>query len=79
VTLLDGTAGYLEAAEVESSEYPIRRAVVERGAPILADASGGAVGIDSVRPGTAIDVLGASGDYLFVRGPSGRSGWMLAN
>jgi murein DD-endopeptidase MepM/ murein hydrolase activator NlpD len=79
VTLLDGTAGYLEAEVVEPSEQPIRREVLARGTDILTDPTPAAIAVDSVTTGGEVGVLGVYGDYLYVRGPSGRSGWLPAN
>jgi hypothetical protein len=37
------------------------------------------VALDSVAQGRAVPVLGRFGDYLLVRAPGGRSGWMAAD
>jgi murein DD-endopeptidase MepM/ murein hydrolase activator NlpD len=79
VALLDGSDGYVEAEVVESSDQPIRREVLATGTEILARPTTVAIGVDSVIPGEAVGVLGVYGDYLYVRGPSGRSGWLLVN
>ena len=37
----------------------------------------GAADMDSVRSDTTVSVLGRFADFLYVRAPSGRAGWMI--
>jgi murein DD-endopeptidase MepM/ murein hydrolase activator NlpD len=79
VMLHEGAEGYLDADAVESSDQPIRSEVFVSGTAILAGPTATAIGVDSVTPGEEVGVLGVYGDYLYVRGPSGRPGWVPVN
>jgi murein DD-endopeptidase MepM/ murein hydrolase activator NlpD len=79
VVLPDGAAGFVAASLTEPLDGPVRRERVASGAPLLAGPGDGAAAIDSVAAGSEVGVLGVFREYLYVRGPSGRGGWVAVN
>jgi len=75
----DGTVGFVGASLIELADSPIRSEVVAGGAALLTDPASTAVALDRIVPGAEIPVLGAYGEFLFVRGPSGKVGWLAAD
>jgi len=50
--------------------------VVAAGGPIQSGPRAGAPVVDEVTPGTDVSVLGVFENFLYVRSPAGRPGWM---
>ncbi|KPK79074.1 MAG: hypothetical protein AMS25_13860 [Gemmatimonas sp. SM23_52] len=74
----DGTVGFVAARLTEPLESPIRREVVTSGAMLLSDPVSTAVALEVVAAGAEVPVLGTFGDFLFVQGPSGSTGWLAS-
>ncbi len=76
VALPDGTGGFVSARLVEPAHRPIRSEVLTSGGTIRTDPTETAVAVEDVAAGSELPVLGAFAEFLFVRGPSGRVGWL---
>jgi murein DD-endopeptidase MepM/ murein hydrolase activator NlpD len=72
----DGTVGFVAASMIEAVNGPIRSEVLASGAVLLTDPASTGVAMDLIDAGAEVPVLGAFGEFLFVRGPSGRVGWL---
>ncbi len=72
----DGTVGFVAASLTEPAERPIRREVVASGARLLTEPAPTALAVDSIAAGADLPVLGTFGEFAFVQGPSGRTGWL---
>jgi murein DD-endopeptidase MepM/ murein hydrolase activator NlpD len=79
VTLPDGTIGFVAEQLTEPLDSPIRSETVASAATLLTDPASTAVAVDNVAAGAEVPVLGAFEEFLFVRGPSGRVGWLPLN
>jgi len=77
VTLPDGSSGFVAMMLTEPTATPIRREVLASRATLLSSPAPSALAVDSVDAGIEVPVLGAYGGFLFVEGPSGKSGWLL--
>jgi murein DD-endopeptidase MepM/ murein hydrolase activator NlpD len=76
VTLPDGSFGFVAEWLTEPLDSPIRSELVASAATLLTDPASTAVAVDSVAAGVEVPVLGAFEEFLFVKGPSGRVGWL---
>ena len=75
VQLPDGTAGFVNGRLTESTRQPVRMA--RAGAVQLLDRPMvTAAPIADLEAGPPLPVLGRFGDFLFVRIPDGREGWI---
>jgi peptidoglycan LD-endopeptidase LytH len=79
VRLPDGSAGYVSASGTAAADTPVDRTRPAMRAVIRDQPSAVAAALDSVPRDTALAVLGRFGDYLYVRTPGGRTGWLGAN
>lgn len=77
VELPDGRVGFVSARLTEAPSEPLRTEMVTAVAPIQTEPRSSAPVMQDVAPGTDVPVLGAFGDYLWVRSPNGRAGWMV--
>ena len=75
----DGLVGYVAAAGTASADAPLERARPAAATPVLDRPAPTGVALDSVARGRAVPVLGQFGDYLLVRAPGGRAGWMATD
>jgi murein DD-endopeptidase MepM/ murein hydrolase activator NlpD len=78
VRLPDGSSGYLAASGTAAAGTPVDRVRRQTAAVVLAHPTLLAAAVDSVGAGTDLPVLGRFDRYLFVRTPSGRTGWLAA-
>jgi hypothetical protein len=78
VRLPDGTTGYLAARLLEPAQRPIETTELAPGEPVRSRPGGTdpSTVIEEVTTVDAVPVLGRFGDYLLVRTPAGRSGWV---
>ena len=76
VRLPDGTVGYVTASGTSSVDTPVERTRPARPAVVRDHPSAVAATVDSVGAGAPLAVLGRFDDYLFVRTPGGRTGWI---
>lgn len=76
VSAPDGTVGFVAIGLVEALGRPLRRAVLVRETPVLSQPRAPAVTVDVIAPGDEVPVLGSFGEFLYVQGPSGRTGWL---
>jgi murein DD-endopeptidase MepM/ murein hydrolase activator NlpD len=74
----DGTAGFMAASLTEAADSPIRSTLVTDGAPLLSDPAATAVPVEIVAAGAEVPVLGSYEEFLLVRGPGGRMGWLAS-
>ncbi len=79
VALPDGQVGFVTASLAEPLSGPIRSQMLATGAVIRAEPLPTAAAMDSVLAGAAVPVYGTFGEFLYVRGPKGRPGWMAMN
>lgn len=78
VQLPDGGSGFVTGRLTEEMGEPLWLEQVARAQPLQSDPLPGAPVMDEVPDGAEIPVLGTFGEFLLVKGPSGRSGWMAA-
>ncbi len=76
VTLPDGTVGFVAESLTEPLDSPIRNEMVASAATLLTDPASTAVAVDSIAAGAEVPVLAESDEFLVVKGPSGRVGWL---
>ena len=78
VRLPDGTTGYLAARLLERAQRAVETTELAPGATVRSRPGGTdpSTVIEEVRTKDAVPVLGRFGDYLLVRSPAGRSGWV---
>lgn len=79
VKLPDGQVGFVATRLTEPVNGPLQHQVVAEGGVLLTDPDSSAVAVEQLDAGAEIGVLGAYGEFLFVQGPSGRSGWLASN
>jgi SH3-like domain-containing protein len=75
VRLPDGAIGYIAARGAEAADDPVSSASLDASASVFAAPAG--IVMAEVRRGDVVPVLGRFGDYLLVRGPDGRDGWLM--
>lgn len=78
VRLPDGTTGYLAARLLEPARLALETTELAPGEPVRSRPGGTdpSTVIEEVTTEDAVAVLGRFGDYLLVRTPAGRSGWV---
>lgn len=76
VALVDGTTGFLGPADLESLDRPVATERLRTPRPIRDAPTEAAAVRDIAAAGSRLPVLARFGDYLFVRAPDGRPGWM---
>ena len=78
VRLPDGATGYLAARLLEPARLAVETTELALGEPVRSRPGGTdpSTVIEEVTTEDAVAVLGRFGDYLLVRTPSGRSGWV---
>lgn len=78
VALPDGRSGFVAGRLTEEMGEPLWLEQIAQAQPLQAEPVPGAPVMDEVPNGAEIPVLGTFGEFLLVRAPSGRSGWMAA-
>jgi len=78
VRLPDGQAGFVAGRLTEEIGSPLWMERVAAAQPIQAEPLPGAPVMEEFPEGADVPVLGTFGDFLLVRSPQGRSGWMMA-
>jgi murein DD-endopeptidase MepM/ murein hydrolase activator NlpD/SH3-like domain-containing protein len=78
VQLPDGQRGFLAARITEEVADPIGEEVPNAAVPVRALPQEDAPVLERTGAGEAVPVLGEFGDFLYVRGATGRAGWMRA-
>lgn len=76
VRLPDGSGGFLAGRLTESAAEPLQTRSVPRGRPVRAEPATGAPVMEEVPAEAEIPVFGTFGDFLLVRSPGGRPGWL---
>jgi hypothetical protein len=76
VDLPDGAEGYVLAAATEPAA-PAGASRPRRPTALLDAPTPAAAVMDSVSAGTTLRVLGRFAEFLYVRAPSGRAGWVM--
>lgn len=76
VRLPDGSTGFVPGPLTEPLDRPIASERLGATMPVRTRPAPAAVPIDDLAAGSDIPVLGRFGDFLFVRAPSGRHGWL---
>jgi murein DD-endopeptidase MepM/ murein hydrolase activator NlpD len=76
VRLPDGGRGFVAGRLTEALGEPIRLERLAEGQPLQALPREDAPIMDEIHGGADIPVLGTFGDYLYVRPPGGRPGWV---
>ncbi len=75
VHLPDGTRGYVAGRETERAT-PMRSEAIADGSHVFDRPTRPAAVIDRLLPGVEVPVLGLYGGFLYVRTPSGLTGWL---
>lgn len=70
--------GFVRARYTEEADAPIRNLQLASGQSLKYRPSFSAVSIDSVGPNSQVDVFGEFQDFVGVRSPSGKTGWIVA-
>jgi hypothetical protein len=78
VKLPDGTKGFVVGDLTERVGEPLWLETVAEARPIQSAPLPGAPVMDQLPNGTELPVLGTFGEFLYVRSPSGRAGWVAA-
>jgi murein DD-endopeptidase MepM/ murein hydrolase activator NlpD len=76
VRLPDGEVGYVPARQTELADEPMESQIVASAASVLSGPRSNAPTMSRLASGTEVPVLGRFGDYLYVRSPDGRIGWL---
>ena len=76
VTLPDRSFGYLPARSLEQAERPLRTERVRVAAVVRDRPAPEAAVVESLAPGTAVEVLGQFAEFRLVRTREGRLGWV---
>lgn len=76
VRLPDGSAGYVAAALTEPVDLPLTSEVVDGSGIVFMRPDQEAPIVATLDEGEQVPVLGRYGDYLYVRAPSGFTGWI---
>lgn len=76
VVLPDGNTGFLAGSLTEEVGDPLWLERVAQAQPLQMNPSPGAPAMDEIQDGAEIPVLGTFGEFLYVRAPSGRTGWI---
>ena len=79
VALPDGTRGFIIARATEPLDTPIRRRVFRDATLVRHLPATASTPVADVPPGTRLAVFGHYEDYLFIRTPHGRDGWLKAD
>jgi len=79
VRLPDGQIGFVATRLTEPVNGPLEQQVVADGGMLLTDPDSSAVAVEQIDAGAEVGILGSFREFLFVRGPSGRSGWLASN
>jgi len=77
VQLPDGSGGYLTSRFAEPAEQAVRTASRSAATPVLASPAPSAGVLTEIEAGNALPVLGRFRDFLLVRAPDGRAGWLV--
>jgi hypothetical protein len=76
VELPDKRIGFLSQGSVQSALTPVSRQSIPTGGRILERPAAGAVMVDTLRPGSTIEILGEFAGFLLVNSPGGPRGWV---
>lgn len=76
VRLPDGGQGYVAARLTESADQPVASQVVASSGSLHARPQDGAPVTERLESGTEVPVLGRFAGFLYVRAPTGRTGWI---
>jgi murein DD-endopeptidase MepM/ murein hydrolase activator NlpD len=77
VQLPDGSSGYLTSRFAEPAARAVRTASPAASSPVLAAPQVTAEIVTELAAGDPVPVLGRFGDFLLVRAPDGRAGWLI--
>jgi murein DD-endopeptidase MepM/ murein hydrolase activator NlpD len=75
VTLPEGGSGYVATRDTEPAT-PLRSAALADSARVLDQPASSGNVIDELAPGSEVPVLGEFGEFLYIRTPAGRNGWL---
>lgn len=78
VRLPDGRGGFILGRLTQPADEPLRTARTLRAEPLRGLALPQSPVVGALDAGDAIEVMGSFGDYLLVRTPEGRNGWLNA-
>jgi len=78
VELPDGTGGFVAGRLTEGIDDPLRSERVEENGVVRAEPLPEAPIMAEIPDGAEVSVLGTFGDFLLVRPPNGRTGWLAA-
>lgn len=76
VRLPDGATGYVAARVTESLDHPLEVRTAAVTSPLLAGPDARAPVASELEAGLEVPVLAHYGSFLYVRGPTGRAGWI---
>ncbi len=78
VRLPDGRTGFVTARLAEPVDAPLRRHTLAAASPVRDGPHPLAAPVEMAEAGQRVDVLGEFGAFLYVRGRTGRPGWLAA-
>lgn len=78
VALPDGSIGFVAARLTEGADLPIGSALLANASPLRTQPAPTASELGSIDAGQEVAVLGRFGEFLYVRGPNGASGWVTS-
>jgi murein DD-endopeptidase MepM/ murein hydrolase activator NlpD len=73
--LPDGSRGYVAARLTEIAGEPVDEVTTASDLPVTAHPAEGAPVVETAPSGTPLAVLGRFGEFAWIRGPHGRTGW----
>lgn len=78
VALPDGSTGFVAARLAEAADLPIGSALLASASPLRTRPEHSASQLGSLAAGQEVAVLGRFGEFLYVEGPNGQSGWLTS-
>lgn len=79
VRLPDGRRGFLASRITEEATEPLAHETVAMSVPVHVSPDEASPVVERTRPGSELAVLGAFGDFLYVRDATGRVGWLRSD
>ena len=79
VELPNGLTGYVASNAVETEKRPLRQLTLTSTGHLLDAADQRAARIDTLQPGSSVEVMATMGTFQLVRSETGQTGWLSAS